>query len=207
MGFRAYPFVEKKGTHKDPKRFPGHKEVLEHLKDFLVRSRKRGENDDQENLDEVFDAVVVCNGHYTKPRPVEIPENVHGDGSVAFREGNVACADAILHCTGYCRHISLLLLVLPFTFIFPFHFHHQGWSFNFRPGIRIVLCPQFECDDWLAAQGGCLATEERSKKMYIVSSMRKKARPETYRDQWEDEHLISQSREDFLKYLSEVPQK
>lgn len=112
MGFRVHPFLYKKGAHRDPRRFPGHKEVLEYLKDFAddfglcelvrfgtevwhvglmengkwkVRSRKRQGNDDkdQEKLDEFYDAVVVCNGHYTEPRPAEIPGNTLKVGILA----------------------------------------------------------------------------------------------------------------------------
>lgn len=97
MGFRDYPFVPKE-DHKgrDSRRFPGHREVLMYLKDFTsefgiaelvrletqvefvgmvdgggwkVRSKKR----DEVGRDEVYDAVVVCNGHYTEPRVADIP--------------------------------------------------------------------------------------------------------------------------------------
>lgn len=97
MGFREYPFVAKNGAHRDPRRFPGHGEVLEYLNDYTtefglgelvrfgaevtrvgleggkwkVRSTACGEP-----LDEVYDAVVVCNGHYTEPRIAEIPGNI-----------------------------------------------------------------------------------------------------------------------------------
>lgn len=97
IGFREYPFVAKNGAHRDPRRFPGHGEVLEYLNDYTtefglgelvrfgaevrrvgleggkwkVRSTACGEP-----LDEVYDAVVVCNGHYTEPRIAEIPGNI-----------------------------------------------------------------------------------------------------------------------------------
>ncbi|CAI9093770.1 OLC1v1029335C1 [Oldenlandia corymbosa var. corymbosa] len=99
MGYRVFPFVAKKGADRDQRRFPCHSEVLEYLKDFardfgiyeLVRfgievnkvelteegrwnvKSRRIEGKDQEKLDEVYDAVVVCNGHYTEPRLAEIP--------------------------------------------------------------------------------------------------------------------------------------
>lgn len=38
---------------------------------WKVISRKRGR--DETSVDEIFDAVVVCNGHYTEPRVAEIP--------------------------------------------------------------------------------------------------------------------------------------
>jgi cation diffusion facilitator CzcD-associated flavoprotein CzcO len=98
MGFQDYPFVSRDDPDRDPRRFPGHREVLMYLEDFarefgiaeLVRletevmrvglvegskwkvmSRKRGR--DETSVDEIFDAVVVCNGHYTEPRVAEIP--------------------------------------------------------------------------------------------------------------------------------------
>ena len=93
MGFRDYPFA---ASTRDPRRFPGHGEVLEYLNDFAsefgltelvrlgtevkrvaleggkwrVRSRCGGDL-----LDEIYDAVVVCNGHYSEPRIAEIPGN------------------------------------------------------------------------------------------------------------------------------------
>lgn len=98
MGFRDFPFVSRDDPDRDPRRFPGHREVLMYLKDFtrefgiaeLVRletevlrvglvegskwkviSRRRGR--DETGVDEIFDAVVVCNGHFTEPRVAEIP--------------------------------------------------------------------------------------------------------------------------------------
>ncbi|OVA15147.1 Flavin monooxygenase FMO [Macleaya cordata] len=102
MGFRDYPFVslvEEDGIKKqrDPRRYPGHKEVLNYLEDFasdfrltelirfetevvhvelveegrwVVKSRSIGEPD---HADDVFDAVVVCIGHCTEPNIAEIP--------------------------------------------------------------------------------------------------------------------------------------
>ncbi|KAA8521868.1 hypothetical protein F0562_012510 [Nyssa sinensis] len=95
MGFREYPFVATNKTQRDPRRFPGHREVLEYLNDYVsefglnelvrfgtevshvglvengkwkVSSRIR-----EDRVDEIYDAVVVCNGHYTEPRIAEIP--------------------------------------------------------------------------------------------------------------------------------------
>lgn len=99
MGFRDYPFVAKEGDQeRDQRRFPGHKEVLMYLKDFakefeieeLVRfetevikvkfmveigkwkvetKKKKGGFCGHE----LFDAVVVCAGHYWEPLIAEIP--------------------------------------------------------------------------------------------------------------------------------------
>lgn len=62
---------------------------------------------------------------------------------------------------------------------------------------------QYEYDDWLAAECGCAPSEEWRKEMYAMASKSKKIRPETYRDEWEDEHLIMQAYEDFRKNLTE----
>ena len=108
MGFLDFPFAAAGCRCQDPRRFPGHEEVLRYLEAFarrfdllrLVRfetevvrvrrgsddgrwavtSRKLGEKgsgageDDQE---EFYDAVVVCNGHYTAPRIADILGNIY----------------------------------------------------------------------------------------------------------------------------------
>lgn len=98
MGARDYPFVPREGEDRDPRRFPGHREVLKYLEDFAnefgicklvrfrtevvfaglvelgkwkVRFRTGGGAVD----DEIFDAVVVCVGNYSQPRVAEIPGN------------------------------------------------------------------------------------------------------------------------------------
>ncbi|XP_004299651.1 PREDICTED: flavin-containing monooxygenase FMO GS-OX-like 3-like [Fragaria vesca subsp. vesca] len=98
MGFRDYPFaVKEEDEGRDPRRFPGHREVLMYLNDFageygisemvrfetevvfvglveggkwMVKSKRKTSD---EGLEEIYDAVVVCCGHYTKPRVAEIP--------------------------------------------------------------------------------------------------------------------------------------
>lgn len=97
MDFLDYPFSSGRSpAGGDPRRFPGHREVLRYLEDFCrdfdlyrlirfqtevtgvenlcderweVRSRRDGLVEESE----VFDGVVVCNGHYTEPRVAEIP--------------------------------------------------------------------------------------------------------------------------------------
>ncbi|XP_065857957.1 flavin-containing monooxygenase FMO GS-OX-like 4 isoform X2 [Euphorbia lathyris] len=104
MGFRDYPFVPTNDETRDPRRYPGHREVLLYLKDFakefeledMVRfetdviyvglvedckkwsvkskKKKRGGDDCEFDFDdEIYDAVVICNGHYTETRVAEIP--------------------------------------------------------------------------------------------------------------------------------------
>ncbi|KAL7161265.1 hypothetical protein ACSBR2_041835 [Camellia fascicularis] len=97
MGYTDFPFVVKEGGDRDTRRFPGHKELFLYLKDFceciglremirfntkvefvgmldcdefgkdlrwVVRSKEKRS---EKVVEEVFDAVVVANGHYSKP--------------------------------------------------------------------------------------------------------------------------------------------
>lgn len=89
MGFSDFPFIAKKG--RDMRRFPGHSELFLYLKDFcqwfglreMIRFNTRVEYVGMENMkwivrskekksekiiEEIFDAVVVATGHYSKPR-------------------------------------------------------------------------------------------------------------------------------------------
>ncbi|KAK9927507.1 hypothetical protein M0R45_024688 [Rubus argutus] len=361
MGFRDYPFVAREeDKERDPRRFPGHREVLMYLKDFAnefgisgfvrfetevvlvgleeggkwkVKSKsKRGED-----LDEVYDAVVVCTGHFTEPRIAHITgidtwkgKQVHShnyrtpepyrdqvviligssasaadisrdiagvakevhiasrsvadetfekqpgydnmwhhsmikclseDGSVVFLDGSVVLADIILHCTGYIydfpfletngivtvddnrvgplyKHVfppvlapSLSFVGLPWKVVpFPLFELQSKWISGllsnritlpseeemmedvraFYTSLEASGIPkrythnmgdyQFEYDDWLAAQCGCPVSEEWRKQMYLAVSKNRRARRETYRDEWEDDHLVLQAHEDFKKY-------
>ncbi|XP_024992981.1 flavin-containing monooxygenase FMO GS-OX5-like [Cynara cardunculus var. scolymus] len=101
MGFSDYAFQGKE--YGDPRMFPGHQELLRYLEDFaetfgvtklirfnsevirveslspgnefVVESKKSGLSlGSSSTLTEIFDAVVICNGHNTQPRvAVDIP--------------------------------------------------------------------------------------------------------------------------------------
>ncbi|GLJ13520.1 hypothetical protein SUGI_0214230 [Cryptomeria japonica] len=93
MGFLDYPFKVVEG--RDCRRFPGHREVALYLEEFaaefdllkFIRFRTKVEYvgmgnkgqwivrscaDKTDLKEEFYDAVVVCNGHYTQPRIAEI---------------------------------------------------------------------------------------------------------------------------------------
>ncbi|KAH9313938.1 hypothetical protein KI387_022565 [Taxus chinensis] len=97
MAFNDYPFKTVEG--RDCRRFPGHREVALYLEDFadqfdllrFIRFRTlveyvamdskyqnqwivRSCADRTDAREEVYDAVVVCNGHFTQPRIAEIQE-------------------------------------------------------------------------------------------------------------------------------------
>ncbi|KAK3041074.1 hypothetical protein RJ639_026871 [Escallonia herrerae] len=306
MGFRDFPFVETGRVHRDPRRFPGHEEVLGE-----VASKKGG----GDQVDEVYDAVVVCNGHYTEPRIADIPVligsstsgvdiskaiagvarevhiaarsnmdgfngipgyknmwrhsmivSAHEDGNIVFQDGNAVCADIILHCTGYkyhfpfldtngnvtvddnrvgplCKHIFppslapwLSFVGLPWKVVpFPLLEFQGKWIAGILSG-RISLPSreemmkdvnafyssleasgvpkrythnmsdyQFAYNDWLANELGCSPSEEWRKQMFSATSKNRAARPETYHDEWEDTHLVSEAHEDFIKYTCKRP--
>ncbi|KAL5098972.1 hypothetical protein RYX36_003299 [Vicia faba] len=96
MGFRDYPFRRKEGKERDSRRFPSHREVLKYLQDFAAdfeindsvrlhtevvyagveeggKWTVRSKSVDRDCVDEIYDAVVVCNGHYFQPRLPHIP--------------------------------------------------------------------------------------------------------------------------------------
>ncbi|CAN8245242.1 unnamed protein product [Cochlearia groenlandica] len=60
---------------------------------------------------------------------------------------------------------------------------------------------QFEYNSWLASRCGCSETEEWRKGMYVETGERRRERPEKYRDEWEDDHLVSQAYQDFSLYI------
>ncbi|XP_052169062.1 flavin-containing monooxygenase FMO GS-OX-like 4 [Oryza glaberrima] len=356
------------GGGGDTRRFPGHDEVLRYLEEFarrfdlygLVRfgtevvrvrrdggggggrwavtSRKIGEKGRREEEEEVYDAIVVCNGHYTEPRVAHIPgveawpgkqmhshnyrvpepfhdqvviiigasasavdisrdlagvakevhiadrsapactckrqpgydnmwlhsmiDHAQEDGCVVFQDGSSIKADVIMHCTGYlydfpfleddsaitvddncvdplykhvfppevAPHLSFIGLpwkVIPFPLfelqskwvagvlsgrvklpsreemmedVKAFHSKMEARGWPKRYAHNFSDC-QFEYDDWLAEQCGHPPIEQWRKLMYAANSENKAARPESYRDEWDDDHLVAEAAEDFKKYL------
>ncbi|GMJ09274.1 hypothetical protein like AT1G62620 [Hibiscus trionum] len=100
MSFLDYPFLKKQGG--DQRTFAGHEEVLRFLQDFardfglmelirfghevirvelvdelthewVVESRSRQNESTWESKEEVFEAVVICNGNNTEPKIAEFP--------------------------------------------------------------------------------------------------------------------------------------
>ncbi|KFK43477.1 hypothetical protein AALP_AA1G130100 [Arabis alpina] len=99
MGFRDFPFVTRpEDESRDSRQYPDHKEVMKYLQDFakefeieemirfeteVVRVEPVDENNRKWRVrykdsrgvsgEEIFDAVVVCNGHFTEPRLAHVP--------------------------------------------------------------------------------------------------------------------------------------
>ncbi|XP_076941539.1 flavin-containing monooxygenase FMO GS-OX5-like [Bidens hawaiensis] len=131
MGYSDYMLGGK--VYGDPRMFPGHQEFLSYLEDFadtfgvtkLIRfnSEVTGVElldfgnefvvDWKTNgmsLTEVFDSVVVCNGHNSQPRAALDTQidHVFKDGTVKFQDEVLIKADTIIHCTGYEFHFPFL---------------------------------------------------------------------------------------------------
>ncbi|KAF3648103.1 Flavin-containing monooxygenase FMO GS-OX-like 3 [Capsicum annuum] len=189
MGFRDYPFVATKKPDRDPRRFPGHKEVLDYLNDFAVEfglielvrfgnevgyvgfledgkwkvcSRKRESDDVVFVNEEEYDAVVICNGCHTQPR----------------------IADDI-----------------PGIEVWP---GKQIHSHNYR--IPEPFRDQLDYEDWLAAECGSSPPEEWRKQMWIIARDKIKTQPVIYRDLWDDDDLTIQAHQDFAKYIPDLAQ-
>ncbi|CAA0309891.1 unnamed protein product [Arabidopsis thaliana] len=97
MGVRDFPFLPRfDDESRDARRYPNHREVLPYIQDFarefkieemirfeteVVRVepvnngkwRVQSKNSGGFLEDEIYDAVVVCNGHYTEPNIAHIP--------------------------------------------------------------------------------------------------------------------------------------
>ncbi|XP_023642876.1 flavin-containing monooxygenase FMO GS-OX4 isoform X2 [Capsella rubella] len=96
MGYQDYPFVPRNDDpSRDSRRYPSHREVLAYLQDFAtefnieemirfetevvrvepVNGKWRVQSKTAGGLsnDEIFDAVVVCCGHFTEPNIAQIP--------------------------------------------------------------------------------------------------------------------------------------
>ncbi|KAG2319991.1 hypothetical protein Bca52824_013204 [Brassica carinata] len=107
MGYRDFPFVPRDDDDesRDPRRYPSYGEVLAYLRDFarefeleeMVRFETevvyverdgrrwkiRSRNSGGVFKDEIFDSVVVCNGHYTEPRVAHVPGNQAGGRDIS----------------------------------------------------------------------------------------------------------------------------
>ncbi|KAI5398619.1 hypothetical protein KIW84_012616 [Lathyrus oleraceus] len=52
---------------------------------------------------------------------------------------------------------------------------------------------KWDYNNWIADQCGVPAMEEWRKQMYVATSKNRLTRPETYRDEWDDDDLVQQA--------------
>ncbi|KAM0931685.1 hypothetical protein ACQ4PT_000189 [Festuca glaucescens] len=63
------------------------------------------------------------------------------------------------------------------------------------------LTPTFEYEDWLVEQCGLEKIEEWRKVIHIAARTKVSDQPESYRDEWDDDHFLAQAHNDFTKYF------
>ncbi|KAF3566281.1 hypothetical protein DY000_02012619 [Brassica cretica] len=171
------------------------------------------------------DQVVVLIGNSASA--VDISRDIAGHAKEVHVAGRSNAADTFIKQPGYsnlwmhsmmitvwghCTKISFLQhdhRISPSSG-YQVRFHHfvclsckaNGSLLKLAQGIpnRYTHRTQFEYNDWLASQCGCSETEQWRKEMYLTTGVRKRAHLETYRDEWEDHHLISQASQDFFLY-------
>ncbi|KAK4557925.1 hypothetical protein RGQ29_007602 [Quercus rubra] len=288
MGFSDYPFVAKDDPDRDPRLFPGHREVMMYLQDFarefgidelvrleteVVRVRFVEEEEKwkikskqrHKEMDEIFDAVVVCNGHYTQPLVSHVPginkwsgKQMHSHNyrdpkpfqdQVVVLIGNSASAfDISRDLVGVAKEVHIAartvkcetfgkqpaydnLWLHPMVITFPMFELQSKWIAGVLSN-RITLPSQEEMmedvkalyssleasgtpkrethalddkqvkyNNWLADQCGCPAYEDWRMEMYYATIKGRLANLESYRDEWETQHLVLQAY-DFIKPAS-----
>lgn len=60
---------------------------------------------------------------------------------------------------------------------------------------------QFEYEDWLAEQCGLEKMEEWRRVIYVAARARVSGRPESYRDESDDDQLLAKAHRDLSKYI------
>lgn len=66
----------------------------------------------------------------------------------------------------------------------------------------VELLLQFEYDNWLADQCEYPRIEKWREQMFYIGFKRIYAQSSTYRDNWDDDHLIVEAYDDFVKFMS-----
>ncbi|PHT79008.1 hypothetical protein T459_17060 [Capsicum annuum] len=136
-------------------------------------------------------------------------EVVGTDDGVRFQDGSKVYADIILHCTGYKYHFPFLetngIVTVDENRVGPLY--KDIFPPAFALSLSFVgLLWKLDYEDWLAAECGSPPPEEWRKQMYFITGERRKTRPESYRDQWDDGDLIIQAHQDFIQYIPELAQ-
>ncbi|KAK0587872.1 hypothetical protein LWI29_030259 [Acer saccharum] len=147
-------------------------------------------------------------------------ESAHEDGTVVFRNGRVVFADVILHCTGpslfpfYELQSKWIAGVLSGRIMLPSQQEMMEDVKAFYSTLEASGKPkrythamndyQFEYNYWLAAQSQCRGPgfAEWRDQMMLANVKNRSIRPDTFRDEWEDEHLILEAQEEFINYTS-----
>jgi hypothetical protein len=73
------------------------------------------------------------------------------------------------------------------------------YYYNFTIGT--VSAFQFEYEDWLVEQCGLEKIEEWRKVIHLTARTKVSDQPESYRDKWDDDHLLAQAHNDFTQKI------
>ncbi|XBH96887.1 hypothetical protein VPH35_087192 [Triticum aestivum] len=79
----------------------------------------------------------------------------------------------------------------------------RGWPKKFTHNLGVEAWT-FEYEDWLSEQCGLKKMEEWRRVIYAAGRARVSVRPESYRDEWDDNQLLAQAHLDLSKYISDV---
>lgn len=100
MGFMDYPFVIREGKERDPRRFPGHTEVLLYLQDF---AREFGIEEMVRFEHEVLSVEMVDDGKWKVESKRNRLDNCNGDHGDLLGE----VFDAVVVCSGHHTQPSI----------------------------------------------------------------------------------------------------
>uniref|UniRef100_A0ACD5WIL9 Uncharacterized protein n=1 Tax=Avena sativa TaxID=4498 RepID=A0ACD5WIL9_AVESA len=73
----------------------------------------------------------------------------------------------------------------------------RGCPKRYTHGLELTL----EYEDWLVEKCGMENIEEWRKVIHLAARAKVSYHPESYRDEWDDDHLVTQAHHDFTKYL------
>nr|KJB41080.1 hypothetical protein B456_007G089300 [Gossypium raimondii] len=244
MGFTDYPFMKKEGG--DPRTFPGHEEVLKFLEDFVrdfrlmelirfghevvrveltdearhkwvVESRTRETESRWESKEELFEAVVICNGKHTEPKIAEFPGRDAWPGlqmhshsyrtpeqfenktvtyqqiECARKDGKVVFQDGSIVDADVIIHCtgSNGTVTVDDNRVGPLYKH--VFPPSLAPSLSFVALPyKFEYENWLATQLDIRPPERWKEIMFFSMEKIKSYYGDKYRDAWDVDKWIQE---------------
>ncbi|CAH8341054.1 unnamed protein product [Eruca vesicaria subsp. sativa] len=231
MGFRDYPFVPREDDlSRDSRRYPSHREVLAYLQDFarefkieeMVRFetevvrvepvdgkwKVRSKTSGKLSNDEIFDAVVVCSGHYTEPYVATIPGINSWPGmqvhSHNYRVPGRFENEVVVVIGNFASGADIRPLLDVAKVAKEVHIASRGSEANTCeklsvPTNNLWIHSESKYLDWVAEESGCLLVEPWRVQQVERGYKRLVSNPENYRDEWDDNDLIEEAYEDFSR--------
>lgn len=133
MGFMDYPFVTREGEGRDPRRFPGHREVLMYLQDY---AREFGIEEMVRFGCEVVNVEMIDSGKWkVKSKRKRLDDNDRGDDFADHED-----FDAVVVCVGH--YTQPRIAEIPGINLWPgkqIHSHNYRIPEPFRDQIIILI--------------------------------------------------------------------